>query len=393
MTNSLYRQWQLTEAETDKLIEHMLACKSIKKHDIRDTVFQKLPELIYNAIEVHSDSRVHVSNAVKTCLDYRGGMEALIETMCYFENNTWNEQNLLKLLQNITMQPITWIEIIALKRIFSKQVISDKQTREIYRQLPDKPAIHDDYREGELFTCLLEFLAQKPCSPPDKATLLEFLERCDSLITDANARKELDNWKSQVAQRLGIKLNAIGGKINKTPPQTITKPILLIKIEPLLDDEEKFQVAAWLFDAHTEYDLVFQTELGQNYTREALEELIPNKILTPVVKQLGAKKEELFVEIMLPLQLFDWNMNNISIRIGKIAYPLGTCYRFAIRSWDRFYNDEFIHAEALNRKWEIAVQEIDHQSVYQVPEKSFPQTPFNLEASLVFVTRKSVTGG
>jgi hypothetical protein len=105
-TVSKNKQWILTEPQKEQLVDSLLACKSIKKHDIRDTVFQKLPEHIYNAIEVHRDSRVHVSKAVDTCLDYPGGIEALIQAVRRFEKGTWQEQELLSILEDIKRSQI-----------------------------------------------------------------------------------------------------------------------------------------------------------------------------------------------------------------------------------------------------------------------------------------------
>jgi hypothetical protein len=49
-----HKQWQLTEAQKDQLIDCLLACNSLKKHDTRETIFQILP--YYDAIEAHNNS-------------------------------------------------------------------------------------------------------------------------------------------------------------------------------------------------------------------------------------------------------------------------------------------------------------------------------------------------
>ncbi|MDM8558015.1 hypothetical protein [Candidatus Parabeggiatoa sp. HSG14] len=294
--------------------------------------------------------------------------------------------DLLSVLQLELSQSISSDEVNKLKQILKSVNISDEQAREFYEQLSDNfPLPNNEYLQGGLFIFLLDYLAKKPCTPPDNAPLLEFLERCNLLI-DKKVQAELGAWKNRIAQYLEIDLNAICARIEKTSvlPKK-ADPVLLIKIEPTEGNENKFRVTAWLF-YNKESEEEFQTELEQNYSLEGLEELIP-EILTKVVKKLEARKEKLLVEIMLPLQLFDWNINNIYIKIGE-KYPLGTCYPLAIRSWDRVYNDEFTHAEVLKN----GDQQIDKQSIYQVPEKSFPETHFDLEESLVFVTRKPVTG-
>jgi hypothetical protein len=386
--DSIYIKWKFTDTQKEKLINNLLKCESIKKHTIRDAVFQKLPDVIYEAIEVNSNCSVHVFNTVKTCLDYPRGLEILIKTVCDFERGTWQEQELLKYLQDITSSPIEWKEIIELKRICRNIRISEDKIRQFYYQLPDNPDLPNDCEEDDMFMCLLDYFAQKSYSPPDKAPILEFLEACKSVITDNQTTEELNKWKQRVAQRLGIDLNAICPRVEKTsilPKQA--DPVLLIKIEPNEVNENKFIVTAWLFyDKESEEQ--FKTELGQNYTLEALEGLIP-EILTKVAKKLRAiQKKLVLVEIMLPLQLFDWNINNINIKIGKEYHPLGSCYRLAIRSWDRFYNDEFIHAEMLKN----SDQQIYKKSIYLVPEKCFPDTHFDLEESLVFLTGKPITG-
>ncbi len=66
-----------------------------------------------------------------------------------------------------------------------------------------------------MFDFLLGHLAKRSCTLPDKAPLLEFLERCNQLI-DKQVQIELNEWKNYVAKRLEIDLNAIRARIKPT---------------------------------------------------------------------------------------------------------------------------------------------------------------------------------
>jgi len=270
--------------------------------------------------------------AIWEWLETRDKLQELHEALRFIERD-----DLLSVLQALS-QSIRFDEIHELKQILKSVNISDEQARAFYEQLSDNSSLPN--WQGDLFRFLLDHLAKKSCTPPDKAPLLEFLERCHFLI-DEPVQAKLREWKNQVALNLGIELDAICAKIKPThsSDKTQTVPVLLIKIEPNLINEEVFQVKAWFFKNQDDDPEPVDNIPDQDYTRSHLEELIL-KILRPVVRKLFGKADDLIVEVILPLNLFDWNINHLQVKLGPKKLPLCTRYPLAIRSWERLYCNE-----------------------------------------------------
>jgi hypothetical protein len=255
--------------------------------------------------------------------------------------------DLLSVLQEFS-QPISPDEIHELKQILKSVNISDEQARAFYEQLSDNSTL-PKYLQGGLFIFLLDYLAKKSCTPRDnKAPLLEFLERCNFLI-DEPVQAKLREWKNRVALNLGIDLDAIRAKIKPThsPEKIQTVPVLLIKIEPNLVNEEVFKVKAWLFK-NKEWKP--QQIEEKNYINNEFNAFI-KKFLNQVIIKLGTAKH-LTVEIILPLKWFDWNINELPFQQGKTEVSLCRNFPLVIRSLERLYEDDYVYPRSLlESKW------------------------------------------
>jgi len=253
-----------------------------------------------------------------------------------------DRDDLLSILQELP-QPISYDEIIELKQILKFVNISDEQAHEFYSQLPNNPTLPNECLQGDLFKCLLNYLAKKSCTPPDKAPLLEFLERCNLLIGE-QVQTELTAWKNKVALNLGIELNAICAKIkpNHSPNKTWTTPVLLIKIEPNLVNEEAFKVKAWLLQNQ---EWKPQQIEEKNYINKEFDAFI-QKLLNQVAIKLGKTAKYLTVEIILPLKWFDWNINHLLFKQGRTEVSLCSRFPLVIRSLERLYEDDYAYARS-----------------------------------------------
>ncbi len=67
------------------------------------------------------------------------------------------------------------------------------------------------------------------------------------------------------------------------------------------------------------------------------------------MRNLSSKvAKDLLIEVILPLSLFDWNINKLTIKIGPQQRPLCTRYPLAIRSLERLYHSDY---DFLRQQW------------------------------------------
>ena len=259
--------------------------------------------------------------------------------------------------QNLPPFFITLLEEVAdLKGILGNIKVSDTEAQTFFEQvIPDNRGL-PDYKKGDLFGSILNCLPKKTHEAPDNAPLLEFLERCDLPITDYSIQTKLGDWKNRVAQSLKIDLGAIRAKIKRQKIETAmqpapeTKPVLLIKIAPNFREfakEHEFDIQAWLFQRN-ERRQVWDIE-AMGHTRHQLEGLIQN-ILRKSVNSIDEDEaaNDLMIEIMLPLELFDWKIHQIKVQVGLSERLLCNLYPLIIRSYERICEDNYVLAK---RQW------------------------------------------
>jgi hypothetical protein len=79
---------QLTMPEITQLTWLLMPCPSLQDAETRKTVLEMLPAQIFNSIRHHASNQVHVLNIVRTCTNYPGGLDALIEAVRFFDGGT-----------------------------------------------------------------------------------------------------------------------------------------------------------------------------------------------------------------------------------------------------------------------------------------------------------------
>jgi len=244
--------------------------------------------------------------------------------------------------------PIIPNEIIELKQILQFVKVADEPAYESYNQLPDKYILPNECLPGDLFKFLLDDLAKRPYTPPDKAPLLEFLERCNPFISE-RVQTELGAWKNKVALRLGMDLKAICAKIKPTHSVNQTAPVLLIKIQSDASNEKAFIVKAWLYKNQEWESRKIEKE---KYMINEFDIFI-QKLLNQVATKLGKTAKHLTVEIILPLIWFDWNINALAFKQGETEVSLCSRFPLIIRSLERLDENNYAYPRSLlESKWD-----------------------------------------
>jgi hypothetical protein len=94
---------ELSQEELDELVKKLLACRCIRDRGSRRAILEKLRDEIAYAIPRHDIDLVDVTNIVKTCLDYSGGIVELIRAVRSFERNSLPMQKVDNFLESVAL--------------------------------------------------------------------------------------------------------------------------------------------------------------------------------------------------------------------------------------------------------------------------------------------------
>jgi hypothetical protein len=83
---------QLSQDEINQLVELLLACPSMQDRHVRDDVLGYLPDNVRHAIPRRDMPKADVLSIVRTCLEYPGALDALIEGVRSFDEGTFSMQ-------------------------------------------------------------------------------------------------------------------------------------------------------------------------------------------------------------------------------------------------------------------------------------------------------------
>lgn len=182
----------------------------------------------------------------------------------------------------------------------------------------------------------LSLLARKEHSL-DSAPIFEFLEYI------AVDKQLIADWQNKVSERLQLNLKYIAERVisakNKHHKE---QPIIIVEIYP--EDggisTDRYGINSWLYQQGTFINKknkpnISKSDLDASFieTFKDFSALLSNDI-SPVI------------EVILPLSLLNWNINNIEIKRGRTTTkPIGEYYLFHIRSWDRIRDPEKLYIE------------------------------------------------
>ncbi len=235
---------------------------------------------------------------------------------------------------------LTAIELFELTELLAGTKVSPKTITAFLKDfLPDcqPKASLDDF---------LGFLAQRPQHSSDDAPVFEFLEYIAASITE-----DIGDWKKAVAARLSINPDTVKARVTQQQQvQAENAPeqpaIIFLEIEPegwTSTDRFKLKTA---YSSNGETSIVNNSNVS--YSLEELEEKLPD-ILDEIQQQMETDAQ---IEIILPLCLFNWNINQIKTRVSRAVFKaIGEDYAFNIRSWDRIRNYEKIYRHKTQNLW------------------------------------------
>lgn len=233
---------------------------------------------------------------------------------------------------------------------------------------PDSSHEPTDYSSNS-FLGALEVLAKKDPQSSERASLFEFLEYCQPEVekhASAELLKKLFDWKSDVAKRLDIDLDEIHKRCSqgKVEQVKVSTPFLTIRIEQeqrpeISKDDKKFKLSIWKYSNNAYHSLMIEHSY---YYRNTLEKTI-SKFLDEAVAQFDYTEQNLVIEFIIPLFLFDWNVNLLPA--GPMNEPLGTLRPVVIRSWERNYAKSFSHVrKRVLDKWSSCPKKITEKNIY-----------------------------
>lgn len=82
-------------------IKALSACKSLQDIENRNAIIAQLPSDITNTISRHSSPLVDISNLVERCLDFQNGVPLLVETLYFYEGDTFQMKRVFDVLPQL----------------------------------------------------------------------------------------------------------------------------------------------------------------------------------------------------------------------------------------------------------------------------------------------------
>lgn len=298
---------------------------------------------------------------LNACLESPGGLEELADVLASACAEAERLRGLHNTLQALLPQPVDWARVAEVKALL-KAVNVDRAKLEYYYLSCSKgqplPAVV--LGGDSLLFPLLDSLAKMTCPAPDEAPFLEFLQRLLQDIGDGAVTARLSDYMVEVAEEHNVDLSAVREKIERSdasPPAAAAPAYLMIKVAQSVWNPSDSIVKAWLHYADAFESL---TEREGAYPLESLRDLIEEFIgecYRSVLARVGGRLPtgfELTVEVFLPLELLDCDVDQWKIKVGKhTSRPVGGHCRVVVRSLDRIYDPELWPTWSLwHNKWQ-----------------------------------------
>lgn len=204
------------------------------------------------------------------------------------------------------------------------------------------------------------FLDKYPKNDRDIPTIIEFAERLTKeRKISINIRYQLNCWVKAAAKELNIDLPSYEGR--QSSNLTRLNSYLLVTVTP--NSTDTFYLQAELIpndspnDTNTER-IKLEINSDSSYFECSLSDIVDNiyeLIRITKIEYLNKYRYcNLTVEVFLPLQFLDTNIDlkNVPIGFKDKKRPLGSEYRFLVRSLDRFISHDGEYFHRLHSRWE-----------------------------------------
>jgi len=337
-----YYQWnRLLFADKSKLIDSLLNCQQIKNNDARKTIVNELSQLLSFNIPEHPELKMHVFKIVDKCINYNGGIEHFIDILLYFEDESLTAQtvcNLLNTLQNITRQPVSWMQLAKLKSLLNK---IDCPPKEELRKISGKcvpPHMSLPSKMNDM-NSTLHWLAQIG-KRSEKSPILEFVSRLKQYIILDDALSKLDLWIDEVADEFKLseeEKKNIGKEDTVEKYEKSDRYYLSFKLTPKYQGE--YEVSAWLFNGNRMIKKLLPDEnikIGLTKLPETVDNYIDDA--NEFFESMDISDKQMIMEFFLPLELMNYGIEQMAV--GD-EFPIGIDYPVVIRSLERLENKKW----------------------------------------------------
>ncbi|MCP4702142.1 MAG: hypothetical protein GY862_35570 [Gammaproteobacteria bacterium] len=344
---------KLETDEKQRIVELLLECPSVQDEGSRNALLKQLPRKIASAVNADSNPKVHVLNIVDTCISYPGGLEALLDTLRFFDDKTVQYQCLTEFVGKIekenpdastnevrTGEIFSAALLLKLNRAIEQAKLDDKRLNWAYQtSLNELMLLEQDIPElrGEaLFISLLEALLALPLKD-DKHPALDFLSR---LVPYAKKNNLLRQWIEKAASELKLPASEKGRLRSLWGISTQQDELnfyVLISLQQERPQSAKYILRAWYVDFCGEPRPIE----GWKDTVTELDNEMPHllrDILNNVRKAVPNAQKYMpwILEFFLPLDLLNRDLDKWTSS-GDI--PISVSYPLAVRAAERLDGD------------------------------------------------------
>ncbi|KST64957.1 VMAP-C domain-containing protein [Mastigocoleus testarum] len=249
---------------------------------------------------------------------------------------------------------IAYIDLALLKNICRITLENNSKFQDILGNLPEliKP------ENLGIFKTI--FLDKYPKNNRDIPTIIEFVERLTKeQEISTNIREQLNCWLNLIAKEFDISLPCY--EVQKLSQGTRINSYLLVTVTP--NSSDKFYLQAELIPNYLPKETnstSIKIEKNSNLPNIecSLSDIVDNIYnLIRIAKTQYLHKHRFYnlvIEVFLPLQLLDANLDLKDIPIGlkDKTRPFGSEYKFLVRSLDRFISHDGEYFHRLYSRWE-----------------------------------------
>lgn len=182
------------------------------------------------------------------------------------------------------------------------------------------------------------------CEQCDLETRVDEKLRLKSILD--NLKVEIKKIELEINEDDGENITRIGAGIvdlEKKIDQYTAKDVctIVIKIEPyMLASKDRFILTIWKVEENKERQIEIPHPNNKDTPYYLKNEII--KVFPFIINDLVLGVKEVFIEVVLPLCLSNWNLNReLNIKLGTRKRNISKQYPLTLRSWERIYTSDF----------------------------------------------------